>query len=75
MSCCPNGGINDAESAKVYWQCHQVSVSVAKGTLTSKEDRNFRRMVASSGLNKSPIPGMVLERYVHLLIRPWVKAA
>ena len=37
--------------------------------------RNFCRMVFSSGLSRSPMSGIVLARYVHLLIAPWVKAA
>ena len=40
-----------------------------------REVRNFRLITSSSSENRLPMLGVVLVRYVHLLIRPCVNAA
>ena len=37
--------------------------------------RKSRRIVSSSGCNRGAKPSMVCRRYVHRLMRPWVRAA
>ena len=65
MNCCLNGGISDAESAKAYWKCHQVSLSVAERTLISEGGQELLSDGGFQWFHKSPMPGVVLERYVH----------
>ena len=40
-----------------------------------REVRKSCLIDSSSGLRRSPMSGIVLAMYVHLLLRPWVKAA
>ena len=46
-----------------------------KGFWPVSDGRKCCRMVVSSGFIMSSMFGIVLDRYVHLLARPWVNAA